>query len=203
MKCRLLLTALALSTAAQAQETIPAQYRGYTAINRLIQERVARKNGFELGKYLGEDDSVPQVSGLLSLLGTYQGSDTDAKFRNGDPNSINMILWYIALNGLAAGVASYCAAQTAIPADGELALLPEFAAALLPVCLWPQKSAQADDALFGLWTALMSFDAPPSEYEAWRDYFRTDAEFAQAPASVAVAALVLGALYNPYFLLRN
>ena len=62
-----------------------------------------------LGKYIGENRAEPSVSGgVLSLLGTFVGSDQDAQFRNGDPNSINMILWYLAFNGMAGDIAKHC-----------------------------------------------------------------------------------------------
>ena len=49
----------------------------------------------------------------------------------------------------------------------------------------------------------MSFDAPPEEFAAWKDYFLNEAEYANAPASTALPAMTLAALFNPYFLLNN
>ncbi|MBI3556741.1 MAG: hypothetical protein HY074_10800 [Deltaproteobacteria bacterium] len=96
-----LLLFLLSSSVAWATVQPRGEFRGYTEVNRILKERVARANGFQLGKYLGESSAEPGSNGLLSLLGTYLGSDTDAAYRNGQPNSLNMLLWYLALSGLA------------------------------------------------------------------------------------------------------
>ena len=178
-----------------------AQFKGYTEANRLIKERIADStNGFELGKYLGEPVAEPSATGLLALLGTYIGSGTDAEFRNGDPNAMNLILWYIALSGFATDVASHCATT---PNPGAPNLLATFETALKPVCAWPADSAKTDAVPQALWLALMEFDAPETEYQAWKQYFVSDPVLSQATAPKALSAMILAALYNPYFLLRN
>jgi hypothetical protein len=186
---------------ALADDDVPAQYKGYTEANRVIKERIALSTGgFELGKYLGEPVSEPSATGLLSLLGTYIGSGTDAEFRNGDPNAMNLILWYIALSGFSTDVASRCLAQ---PNPGAPSLIPAFQQAMAPICAWPAASAKTDQALYALWTAVMEWDAPDTEFQAWKDYILNDPELSQADAPKALSAMILGALYNPYFLLRN
>jgi hypothetical protein len=178
--------------------------RGYTTINRLLKERVVQPDGFELGQYLGEAESVaePAQGRLLSLLGTYVGAGTDAQFQNGQPNSMNMILWYILLDHLADGVAANC--PGAHPgAAARVRLRPRFAEALRRVCAWPSPDAKTPEALRGLWLELTAFDAPDQEFEAWRGFFVSSPDYVRAPASRAVSALVLSALFNPYFLLRD
>jgi hypothetical protein len=177
-----------------------AQFKGYTEINRVLKERVAKPGGFELGQYLGENSSEPSPAGLLSLLGTYLGGDTSAEFRNGDPNAMNMILWYIALSRFASDVGSRCGPT---PTAGAPQLLPDFVTALTPICGWPAASAKTDQALYALWMSLLDFDAPDSEFQAWKDFVTTDPQIAQASGPQAAAALILAALYNPYFLLRD
>ena len=196
----MMLVSLLALTLASATVQPTGEFRGYTEVNRILKERVARANGFQLGKYLGENASEPNPNGLLALLGTYLGSDTDAAYRNGEPNSINMLLWYLALNGLASDIGGLCEVQAQ---SSPLRPLPEFEAALKPLCAWPQDSARTEQVLYGYWVALMSFDAPTEEYEAWKTYFLSTPEFRQASGRQAVAALTLGVLYNPYFLLRN
>jgi hypothetical protein len=205
-----------------------ATLRGYTEVNRIIHERIARTNGFELGQYLGDNSSQPSVGKLLALLGTYVGSSTDGDYRNGDPNSVNTLLWYIALSQFAQDITDTCntpspsidpsplpsseasvePSPSVMPSPSPsptppLALRPNFRAALLPLCAWPAASAKTDDALYNYWSALMSFDAPPEEFAAWREYFLNEAEYANAPASAALPAMTLAALFNPYFLLNN
>ena len=180
-----------------------AEFRGYTAINRRIKDRIARVNGFELGMYLSEVNAEPAPDGLLSLLGTYLGSDTDAQFRNGQPNPLNLILWYVALTGLSRDIAAYCDPAQPAPAPGLLGLRPAFAAALHPLCAWPKPEAKTRDVMLGYWIALVGFDVPWTEFEAWQDFFTRTAPFATDAALPAVTALTLAALYNPYFLLGD
>src|SRR5437870_2374830 len=90
----ILCTCLCLSPLAATE--VPAQFKGYIEINRILKERIIRPSGFQLGKYLGEGFDVPRPNSLVELLGTFVGSGTDSKFRNGSPNSVNMLLWYLA-----------------------------------------------------------------------------------------------------------
>jgi len=220
--------------------------RGYTEVDRIIHERIARTNGFELGQYLGDDSTQPSEGKLLALLGTYVGSDTNGGYRNGDPNSVNTLLWYIALSQFAQDIADTCNKPEPVPTPSvvpmpsstpssiasaspsgtpelqataeaspspspspsesppaQLAVRPTFHAALMPLCKWPADSAKSDTALYNYYTALLSFDAPPEEFAAWKDYFLNNAQYANAPASTALPAMTLAALFNPYFLLRN
>jgi hypothetical protein len=49
----------------------------------------------------------------------------------------------------------------------------------------------------------MQFDAPDTEFQAWKQYFLSDPDLSQAAAPKAVSAMILAALYNPYFLLKD
>ena len=49
----------------------------------------------------------------------------------------------------------------------------------------------------------MEFDAPDTEFQAWKDFITTDPGLSNADAQTAISAMILSALYNPYFLLRN
>jgi hypothetical protein len=190
--------------AARAEAETSARFKGYVAVNRQLEERVVLEGqGFQLATYLDEFLSTFNGvtfygNGLVSLLGIYDSSALDSAFRNGEPNVINMLLWHVAFSGLSQDIGALCD-----PSSGTLfrsLARPTLLEALKPVCDWPAPSARSDDALMGLWLALMSFDAPMSEYQAWRDFFQGPA-FASAKASDAVAAMALAAFDNPYFLL--
>jgi hypothetical protein len=174
--------------------------KGYAKINSIVHERIAKTNGFELGQYLDKVETIPNGD-LLSLLGTYDGSDTNSTFHNGAPNTLNMLLWYIAFNKLSDAIASNCSGMTT---DGSnLVLIPQFAAALKPLCAWPAKSAQSDGVLYGFWSAILSYDAPPEEFQAWKTFFLSESSYQGANASTVISDMALSALYNPYFLLED
>jgi len=175
-----------------------SQYLGYTVINQNLRERIMTPDStFNLGKYLGENRSEPRANGgLLALLGTYVGGDLDAGFRNGDPNPMNSILWYVALGGLARDFAKQCDTP---PSD--LPLSPEFKTVLMKFCTWPNGAQLTDDQLYSFWNSLVGFDAPNDEFQAWRDFARSP-EMVAMPAKAAIQSLGLAALFNPYFLLR-
>ncbi len=180
--------------------------RGYAKINQIIHERIAEENGFELSQYLDKNEVVPSDGDLLTLLGTYHGPDTNSTYQNGDPNSINMLLWYIVLDEFAFGIAVTCYSinshQFGDPTY-PLILKTDFLAALKPLCQWPAASAQTDDVLYGFWSALVGFDAPPEEFQSWKQYFQTETSYQTAPMTSVIAEMVLAALYNPYFLLEE
>lgn len=176
-----------------SQDEAANQFRGYVEINELLQERIVAGD-FSLSRYLENGGSY----GLTSLLGTYSESDTNAKFRNGQPNSINMLLWYVALNGFAKDVALYVNANSGSP---QFALRPEFAAALGPLAAWPASSAQNETTMFKFWLAISDYDLPEEEFAPWRDFFLRN--YANRSAPDAISAMVISILYNPYFLLRS
>jgi len=179
--------------------------RGYTVVNRLVHERIAQRNGFQVGQYLlPQAGSTPQNGDLLSLLGTYDGSDTSAAYSNGDPNTVNMLLWYIDLNMFADDIALQCAPSlTDEPKVYPLKLTKDFLAALKPLCAWPAESAKSDAVLYAFWSGILGFDAPPEEFQAWKNYFLTGAEYSSASAAKLISAMSLAAMFNPYFLLAN
>jgi hypothetical protein len=68
------------------------------------------------------------------------------------------------------------------------------------VCKWPDGSAKTDGSLYPFWIAVLGFDPPYGEYEAWRNFFMQ--EFAVANAEQAVAAMSFAMMMNPFVLLR-
>jgi hypothetical protein len=176
-------------------EDVPSQFRGYTEINRILKERMIRRSGFELGRYVGEALAEPNSNSLVALLGTFQGTDTDGEFRNGDPNAFNMTLWYVLLNRFAMDVGQVCKNKNQLP------LLPQFAATLKPLCSWPDASAKSETVLETFWTAVTDYEFPDDEYDAWKAFIVDT--YATKSAPDAISAMTLSILYNPYFLLKD
>lgn len=179
-----------------AEDESAAQFRGYTEINRILKERIIRPSGFELGRYVGEQISEPNANNLVALLGTYQGTDTEGAFKNGDPNAFNMTLWHLLLSRLADDIGRQCKNKNQLP------VLPAFAAVLKPVCSWPNASAKDDSVLHAYWLVITGYEMPDDEYNTWKTFFLSDT-YAQKPAREAVAAMTLAIFYNPYFLLKD
>jgi hypothetical protein len=177
------------------------QFKGYTEINRVLKERIVASSDFELGGYVGENDSAPPVDGLTELLGFYRKDhDLDEGFRAGHPNSLSMVLWSSLLSRLGRDIGEVCAKSG--QESPAFALTPRFRQALIPVCRWPQAGSASPVVLRPFWDALMGFDAPDSEYLAWQRFADEEVK-AGRPAPQAIPRLVVAALLNPYFLLKD
>ena len=208
MKMFILLFVLFFSLQKKATaNSVRPVFRGYSKINRIIHERVAEENGFELGQYLDKVALVPASGDLLSLLGTYDGADSNSTYRNGNPNSMNMLLWYIALDEFSTDIANQCSGEKELNDSkagvSPLRLKTRFRSALSPLCAWPDASAKADSALFAFWSAFLSYDAPVEEFQAWKNFFLTDEAYQNGPASKVISDMGVAALFNPYFLLEQ
>jgi hypothetical protein len=165
-----------------------SQFKGLAAASRELSNRIAPKDApLELGRYLPGDD-------LCELLGTWSSFGTEHSFRNGAPNSLNMVVWHATLSRFAKEMGDSCAAP-------RMALHPRFLATLGKICAWPAAAAKAEPVLQEFWLSLMGYNAPESEFAAWRDFFL--ASYARRPAAETVAAMTLAITMNPYFLLHK
>lgn len=182
-----LLALFFVSSAAQGANV--GEYRGHVEIQNRISERILLNNPFFLGTY------ADGQTGLLSLLGEHS-SNGENSFRNGRPNSINMLIWQLVLNGFVMDVQAGCAGNS------KLLFSPSFQQVLRTMCEWPSSSAQSESSMRLLWLSLMSYDAPEEEFLAWRAFF-LHSSFAGRPSSEALPALLLAIVYNPHFLLRK
>jgi hypothetical protein len=186
----LFMTAFALS----AHADVGSPFKGYDALNSLVRDRlIAPGKAYDVGSYLGS-------SQLESLLGTYQSNGLNQLFVNGSPNVLNMVLYHLALSGLAGDIGGLCGQPSTSALAGYVSA--DFQAALTPLCAWPAPSAKTGDVLLGFYTAVMSFDAPPEEYQAWSQFF-LGPDFSARTAKDTVTAMSLTLLLNPYFLLQN
>ncbi|WP_394832644.1 hypothetical protein LVJ94_39685 [Pendulispora rubella] len=181
-----------------------AHYRGYVAMNEILRSRlVAKPTSFTLSQYL-EDPSSDAGTGLVlaKLLGDWSGDGSRNAFQNGDPNAMSLVIWRMAFTGLGKDVASLC------PGASKLRTIPDFElrSSLVPVvqslCTWPQDQAREDTVLRSFWQGLTGYDAPPKEYEAWREEF-LGPTFQNATAETLITTMVTAALLNPYVLLEQ
>jgi hypothetical protein len=179
---------LALAAGAARAEVLSSQFKGIAAASRELSSRIAPKDApIELARFL-------PAEGLDALLGSWANFGSEHSFRNGVPNSLNIVIWHATLSRFAAAIGDSCAAP-------RLALHPKFQATLRKVCAWPAEEARNEATLEEFWLALMGHGAPEAEYAAWRDFFR--AAYAGKPAAETVAAMTLAITMNPHFLLHQ
>jgi hypothetical protein len=182
-------------------EIIGAEFRGYVAINRLIRERFLQDGAsFELSSYLGEEYVDPSLgvftgTNLIDLLGGYQGSGHNSRFNNGEPNSLNMLLWYLILKEFSKKIGSVCIQSDALPLNAA------FVQAAQALCSWP-PGKESQKLLSRYWIVAMGFEAPLEEMVPWVELaLSEDARVWRNDE--ALEKLTFAILFNPYFLLRH
>ena len=198
MKIRTILYSLFLVfpfSTAMAAGPGAAEFRGYVKVNDLVRERLLESgSNFELSLYLGQNYD-PFGTNLLDLLGTHKSGFAGGRFRNGTPNSLNMLIWHMLFSKLATDVSLLCTGEAALPFSVG------FKNAAEPFCEFPYRATNWDDQLFTLWLTVMNFNAPLSEYEEWRKFWLSPSA-ANLRGPEALEWMVLSIVNNPYFLLR-
>ncbi|MCB0364084.1 MAG: hypothetical protein H6624_08975 [Bdellovibrionaceae bacterium] len=172
-----------------------AQYWGYVEINRRIKTAIIKEGEeFDLGMLLGAPYS-DFGNNLLDLLGTYKGNGYGSEFRNGKPNSLNMLLWYLLFKQFSEKLAASCDDASA------LTLNEAFREVHQALCAWPNVT-DADTALAKYWLMVMGFEAPLEEMAKWQDFILSP-EAQTWSRQQAIENLNLAIFMNPYYLLRN
>lgn len=185
---------IGLSSVVHARSAGMSEYRGYVTVNRLLLERLFNPGvDFELGRSIGESYD-PNTTNLLDLLGTYKTGFGSTEFRNGRPNSLNILIWHLLLSEFSKDIGRICLGKNALTFNAE------FVTSVSTICRWPDGPRTEED-LFKFWTLIMDHDAPLSEFTQWETFAMSD-EMSQFRGAEAVEWLALSALNNPYFLLR-
>ncbi len=185
----IVLVAFLIAPIARADDTTDvANFKGDYVIGKTLEERLMPD-----GKTFNFDQYTSDP-GLSYLLGVWDDFGTQHVFRNGLPNPVNTLVWYTSLSSLADDLAANCGPAPKIVSNAE------FAKALSAICQWPAATAKTDSAMLGFWIALMGYDAPESEYDAWKSFFLTSS-YQNRPAPETVKAMTQAILLNPYFLI--
>ncbi len=170
----------------------PSQLHGHAVLESRMSSRVLKPGeSFFLGTYLDGQEPSPFRSTLSDLLGAIKGVTTETSFQNGAPNSINVLLYYVAFSGFSRSCVS-----------GALKFNLAFEQTMATMMTWPASAAQSESSMQDLWLRVMGYDAPREEYEAWRDFFLTSS-YRSLPASETVPAMMTAMMMNPYFLVRR
>ena len=190
------------------------EFKGFVAIDTYVSGRLVAPapastsfggfgslNAFSLSRYLqggGFNDG-----GLKDLLGVYVQVNGATIFKNGTPNALNMALWQTVCRGFAHDLAQVCA-PGGLQGMG-FTLRDVLASKLLPLCKWPAATAKDEQVMLNVWMAVMGFQAPKSEFVAWRQWFvETQAPAYDTAANTEVlTAMLEAAMMNPYFLLSQ
>ncbi len=186
MRFFLLIVAVLASQNSLAQHS---QYRGFAAVMKELSVRLAKP-----GQVIDLYEYVP-AEGLETLLGTWYTFGSEHEFRNGSPNSVNVLIWYVTLNDLSAVFGNSCASP-------KLDFNPEFLGVLNKICDWPKDKAAVEDVMLAYWFSIMGYNAPESEYIQWRDFF-LKSSYRTKTAKETVTAMTLAMTMNPYFLLNR
>ncbi len=192
------------SEAAENRNLVTGGFRGYAATNGLVNERFFRaEKPLALGSYL-EDTNPNDILAsfkpkLTDLLGTYEGDGLIHEMKNRMPNGVNLLLWYMAIDGLASDLSKTCLDEQGSLAFNQAELIPEAADLIKRLCSWPSPEVRQIPILRQLWDRGMQADAPESEFEEWSQFI-LGPEFTEASAT-AVRNMVVTMLFNPHFLI--
>jgi hypothetical protein len=175
---------------APSQNLVIGPMRGYAETNRIVNERLFdAPDTVELASYFEEpatDVASALQPQLRELLGGFDGDGLRTGIKNAEPNAVNMLLWYLAVDGLANDLAGAC--------DGG-GLKSTADAALTKLCADP-----APEDYQALWRQVMASDAPASEERDWQQFAQT----IDAPEPRAkVQQMLVAMMFNPYFLLKQ
>jgi hypothetical protein len=172
-----------------------APFRGATGIEEIITERITgTDHPFTFYRYMV---GIENPYSMRQLLGVYSDLGGESEFRNGQPNSVNMLLWNWVIDDFASDIQTNCS-QSSV----RIGLLSQVRDTINEICKWPNSDAKSETAMRNFWLAFMSYDAPPEEFDAWKEFFLSSS-YKDRPASETVRAMTLAILYNPHFLLRK
>lgn len=173
-------------------------YKGYFSVETTLKERwLLEKNTFSLinhagGYYFAGSPSLADLLGLYAL-------GTDSQFINSTPNPLNALVWNVIFLSLSEEISKVCdAGQVETPFQNQMR--PEVRETFLKVCSWPNVSAKKDEVLLAVWFSVVDYDAPESEYIAFRNFF-LNSEYSSKSGKEVLAAMILAMLNQPYFLL--
>ena len=172
------------------------ELKGYVETNQALRERIFDQGGqYEVGDFIGVRYSDFE-NNLLDILGTYKSSGVTLGFKNGQPNSLNILVWKMMFSQLSDKISGLC-----IGGDSTNFSV-DFSTQMTGLCKWPAATARSEESLKTFWTILMGYDAPEEEFLAFRDFFLSD-QWSQARPNDVVWAMSYSILMNPYFLLRD
>ena len=159
MRVSAIALAFALCVAPQVGSAQTSQFKGwYVVTKRTVDAHRAAgtRRSTSIASCRRED--------MEDLLGTWFRFGGEHIYQNGLPNSVNMVIWHVALSRFSKSMAASCKTP-------EFAFHPRFLATLKKLCAWPAAEARSEAVLLDFWLSVMGYNAPEEEFLAWRDFF--------------------------------
>lgn len=169
-------------------------YKGFFEYETLIQSRIGQDSDrIDLGKYVGASEVGNAPRSILRLLGVYEsGAST---IQNGEPNSLNFLLWTILIRGFVEDHLTICSSDLKF----SKFLDPQYFQLIQQLC---NNQNFTDVLLNELWIRIMGYDVPIEEYDDWlisvKSYLTEHPNSKNEPLEFALSLLFL----NPYLLLK-
>lgn len=175
------------------------QLRGFIAINQAIRDRMLADDPtsqfFSVGSYIGQGGT--NLEGVSVILGGFTGIGPANRFRNGQPNAMNLLLWDRALTGFAKSLSFVCVTNS----FSGVNVKPEFSAQLVRLCTWPSDDAKA--VMNNVWDTAMGLNDFDTEKDEWKEFFQSDSSpYKDATSFETVEAMLRAVFLHPFFLLE-
>ncbi|MCJ8277200.1 MAG: hypothetical protein HRT44_05960 [Bdellovibrionales bacterium] len=202
----LIVALLLFCGSAQASEV--ANYKGYLKVSDQLFQNVFDIHNytddsgtnlpiFELGSFIDENFSKFSSS-LLNLTGFYPMGLDHGEMRNGEPNSVSLMVYYFLFHNVAERVSEDCS----VIEDPVVVQYYQqnFYTWLRRVCSYSDADELTEADYFESWRSFHAFSAPLEEYQAWVNFHDSQT---YSDRSEEVYSLVLTALMNPYTIIEN
>ena len=192
------------SKALPEENPVTSRVKGYDWVNANVQQRMFKSDSalaaMGLVRYLASESNPFGGQGLTLLLGFYNPAGK-SEFTNPYPNPVNSLIWHLIFDGLAKDLASLCLPPEENPfADQLKATVAE---ANQEFCQGQMASQKPnEELLLDYWLNTMNYDAPFTEFIAWRDFVWSE-ELELMPPDEFVWSINLAIFYNPYFLIKS
>lgn len=163
--------------------------KGYKAIRQTVRERIVDDSSFELIKYL-QDPEQASGGSILPLLGGIEGRGTTMSNQSAIPGPMNMLLWFVVVDGLAGEVANHCG-----DAESKIPLKERVQTAVKNICdvtVDPTESAE------DLWNLMVKQDQSELQKLMWLDLL--DKDHYKDDRSAYLRDAFIAALFSPEFL---
>lgn len=175
------------------------QYKGHRKLSKEISLKMfSGMPSFNIMNYLGNDNSLQRFLGHYGTNGT-----GEITFENGNPNSINLTLYYLGLNSLAKDLGKECNSKNnSIKVKNEnYSFNTWFLKRLNLICRWPEDKEKVMDSMKSLW---IEFHNPQKseliQFEKIESYFDKNINL---KANEAVKNFFLLLFIHPNFLLES
>ena len=164
--------------------------KGYKAIRQTVRERIVNDSSFELIKYLQDENQSSGGGSILPLLGGFEGRGTTMSNQSAIPGPMNMLLWFVVVDGLAKDAASHCGEATDL-----VPLKEKVQAAVKRIC---DVSVDPTESAEDLWYLLVKQDQTEFQKNIWLEFLDKDHYKDDRPAYIRDA--FVAALFSPEFL---